>query len=360
MNKVLETPEKESKRGQFPNGEEQKRHFVSVIVATRNEEKHIGKLLDSLIGQTYPKDKFEVIIVDGMSKDRTLEVVEKYKDRLSIRTFENPRIRSTYAFNKGIDEAKGNLFMVVNAHSTLDRNFIEEDINTYYTVRRKEPMLAGVGGIYINRSENVFGRIVALMYNSFFTGARSCRYKMEPHFSDSLIFGVFDKEIVVSNGKFDEDFVGAGNDDELTKRLRSRGFKLYTDPKIVAHYSTRGSFGGFLKQTFNYGVAKGIIVRKGYHKIEWRNPASYWFIPASLLIYEILLLFLLGLFNTYLIPALIPFLLYWIVNVSVSFRLLIKTRNLLCISLPVMYFTLHNVLGVSSLMGLAFEKKAYS
>jgi glycosyltransferase involved in cell wall biosynthesis len=359
LNKVLVTPE-ESQRNQFPNGREQQRPFVSVIVATRNEEKHIGALLDSFANQTYPKNHFEVIIVDGMSKDRTLEIVEEYKDRLNIRVFENPRLRSTFAFNKGLDEAKGDLFMIVNGHSVLESGFIEEDINTFFQIRQNEPRLAGVGGIYINRSANVFGKIVALMYDSFFSGARSCRYCTKSHFSDSVIFGVFDKKMVISNGKFDEDFIGAGNDDELPLRLRSRGFKFYTNPHIIAYYSTRASFRGFLKQTFNYGVAKGLIVRKGYHEIEWRNPASYWFIPASLLIYEILLLFLLGLSNTYFIPALIPFLLYWIVDVSVSVQLLIKTRTLLCISLPVMYFTLHNVLGLSSLMGLALGKKAYS
>jgi glycosyltransferase involved in cell wall biosynthesis len=361
LNKVLETPEEESKRSQFTDRKEQQKPFVSVIVATRNEEKHIGKLLHSLIGQTYPKDRFEVIIVDGMSEDGTMQVIEEHKDpRLNSRVFENPRIRSTYAFNRGLDEAKGDLFIIASAHSVLNIDFIEKGVDTFLRMRRREPKLAGVGGILENKFENAFGKIVGLISCSFFSGARTCRYVGRPHFSDSVIFGLFDKNVVVSNGKFDEDFVGAGNDDELPLRLRSRGFKFYTNPEIVACYFPRNSFRSFVKQTFNYGVAKALIVRKGYRKIEWRNPASYWFIPASLLIYEILLLFLLGLSNTYLIPALIPFLLYWIVDVSVSLQLLIKTRTLLCITLPVMYFTLHNVLGLSSLIGLVFGKKAFS
>lgn len=337
-------------------GKEHQKPFISVIVATRNEEKYIGKLLGSLVNQTYPKDKFEVIVVDGMSEDMTLKIAEKYKDRLNLRVFKNAKIRSTYAFNKGIDEAKGDLFMIVGAHSVLCENFIEEDVNTFFRVREKEPKLAGVGGTVINKYENTFGKIVGLMYNSFFSGARSCRYIRKPHFSDSVIFGVYDKKIVESNGKFDEDFISKGNDDELPLRLRRRGYKFFTNPKIVAYYFPRNSFRNFLKQAFNYGVAKGLIVRKGYHDIEWFNPASFWFVPVSFLFYELFLFTFSGFSFTL---AFFPFILYWLINIFVSFNLLIETKSVLCIILPVMYFVLHNVLGLASLMGLVFGKKAF-
>ena len=339
--------------------EEQERPFLSVIIATRNEEKHIGKLLDSLVNQTYPKDCFEVLLVDGLSKDGTLKIVDMYKDRLSLRVFTNPRLKSTFAFNKGIDEAKGELFMVVNAHSTLREDFIEEDVNTFLRIRKKEPRLAGVGGIYINENNSAFGKLVGLLYYSSLSGARSCRYNMKPHFSDSVIFGVFDKKIVVENGKFDEDFIGAGNDDELTVRLYNRGYRFFTNPKIVAHYVTRSSFRKFIKQTYNYGVAKGIIVRKGNHKFEFLNTASLWFAPASLFIYEMLLLFLFAFSGFSVILAFIPFVLYWLLTVSVSINLLVKTKTPLCLFLAPMYFVFHNVLGLSSLLGLIFRKKAF-
>ncbi len=339
--------------------EESERPFLSIIVATRNEEKYIGKLLDSLVDQTYPKDRFEVIIVDGMSQDATLEIVKTYKHRLNLRILWNPRVRSTFGFNKGVDEARGDLFMIANAHSYLCEDFIEEDINTFIRVRRTEPRLAGVGGVYINEHKNTFGKLVGLLYYSSFSGASSCRYKSEPHFSNSVIFGAFDKKIVVSNGKFDEDFIGKGNDDELAKRLHKRKFKLFTNPRIVAHYFTRGSFAGFLKQTFNCGVAKGIIVRKGNYKPELLNPASFWFVPASFLLYEVFVLSLFALSGFSFALVFFPILLYWAVNFLVSFHLMTKTKSILCLVLPPMYFLFHNVLGLSSLLGLLFKKKAF-
>jgi glycosyltransferase involved in cell wall biosynthesis len=338
--------------------ETSERPFVSVIVAARNEEKHIGRLLDSLVNQTYPKDRFEVLVFDGMSQDSTLQIVKKYMGMLNLRVFENPKVKHVFAFNKGIEEAKGNLFMIVNAHSVLKEDFIEKDVTTFLKIRSIEHKLAGVGGICINIHENAFAKVIGLMYYSPFSGARSCRYSRKPHFSDSVIFGVFDKQVVLSNGKFDEDFI-VGQDDELPLRLRAKGFKFYTNPEIVAYYYTRSSFKGFVKQTFNYGVAKGLLVRKGYRHVEWFNPASFWFIPPSFFIYEIFLLILFLCLGFRYALAFAPLLLYGVISLLVSFHLLIRTKSILCIFLPLMYFVLHNILGIGSLMGLIRGKSSF-
>ncbi len=52
--------------------------FISVIVPCLNEERFISKCLDSILKQDYPKERLEVLIVDGMSKDRTREIVKQY------------------------------------------------------------------------------------------------------------------------------------------------------------------------------------------------------------------------------------------------------------------------------------------
>lgn len=60
--------------------EPEKQHFIkfSVIIPARNEEQNIGRLLETIILQSYPKDLFEVIVVDDHSADRTAEIAQKY------------------------------------------------------------------------------------------------------------------------------------------------------------------------------------------------------------------------------------------------------------------------------------------
>ena len=100
--------------------------FVSVIIPCRNEEKFIGKCLDSIIAQDYPKDKIEILVVDGRSTDRTREVVEGYTQRYPfIKILDNSKRITPVAMNIGIREAKGDVIILVNAHSILDKNFLK-------------------------------------------------------------------------------------------------------------------------------------------------------------------------------------------------------------------------------------------
>jgi len=53
--------------------------LVSIIIPCRNEERYIEKCLETILSQDYPKEKLEVLVVDGASEDRTKEVIEELK-----------------------------------------------------------------------------------------------------------------------------------------------------------------------------------------------------------------------------------------------------------------------------------------
>jgi len=59
--------------------------FVSIVVPCRNEEKYIGKCLDSLIYNDYPKNLIEIFVIDGMSEDNTKGIIEKYIEKYPIK-----------------------------------------------------------------------------------------------------------------------------------------------------------------------------------------------------------------------------------------------------------------------------------
>ncbi len=56
---------------------------ISVVIPARNEEKNIARCVESIGRQTYPKDKFEVIVVDDHSEDRTPEILKELQTRYS-------------------------------------------------------------------------------------------------------------------------------------------------------------------------------------------------------------------------------------------------------------------------------------
>jgi len=322
--------------------------FVSVIIPTRNEEKYIGKCLESLVSQTYPTDRFEVLVIDGMSEDRTLSVVTGFVGKINLRILENGKIKHVYALNQGIKEAKGDYFIIICGHSFTERDFIEKSINVFFRVKKKEPKLAVVGGSLEVVYENTFARLVSLLYSSQFSGGSSFWYSKDSHFAHTVVFGFYHKGVVEKIGCFDEDMI-KGQDFELNLRLVKKGYKLYYSPEIRAYYYARDSFSSFLKQSFDNGVAKGLCIRKGYF-----NPV--WFVPLAFVFYQLFLLNGFFVQSLELLVALfIPFVAYWIITVLVSLQLARKRGRSLF--LPVMFWILDNITGIGFLAGAVLGKK---
>lgn len=105
--------------------------FVSIIIPCRKEEKFIGKYLDSIIAQDFPKDKREILVADGMSNDKTREIIIEYiKQHQYIKLLDNPQKITPCAFNIGINESKAQFISIMGAHAEYPRQFISKGIET--------------------------------------------------------------------------------------------------------------------------------------------------------------------------------------------------------------------------------------
>ena len=69
--------------------------FVTVVVPARNEERYIERCLYSLAAQDYPRERLEVLVLDGMSTDETTRIVSRFaaESTLDLRLIENPRCK---------------------------------------------------------------------------------------------------------------------------------------------------------------------------------------------------------------------------------------------------------------------------
>ena len=107
---------------------------VSVIIAVRNEEINIGGLISLLEKQTFPKDLYEVIIVDDHSSDNTLDILKSLKPQnLSVVTLQLPDGITTKkkALETGIKAAKGKLIITTDADCRMNSSWIRSYASFY-------------------------------------------------------------------------------------------------------------------------------------------------------------------------------------------------------------------------------------
>lgn len=98
---------------------------ISIITACYNAEKTIEQTIQSVVNQTY--DNLEYIIVDGASTDRTMEIVNKYKDYIDI-IISEPDNGIYDAFNKGIKAATGDYINFMNADDYFSNNNVIKEV----------------------------------------------------------------------------------------------------------------------------------------------------------------------------------------------------------------------------------------
>ena len=104
---------------------------ISIITPCFNSEKTIKNTLESVLNQTY--DNYEYIIVDGKSTDKTLEIINEYKDKFGAKlTVISEKDKGIYdAMNKGIRNATGDLIGIVNSDDYYEKDTLEKVVKTY-------------------------------------------------------------------------------------------------------------------------------------------------------------------------------------------------------------------------------------
>lgn len=283
------------------------KYYVSVIIPVRNECLHIEKCLSQLVKQTYPQEKFEVLVIDGMSTDGTREIVERFKtqgpgtevegERLETKSYEMPTIRlidnpkgqRTSALNIGIREAKGDIVMRIDGRTIVPSDYIEKCIRTLL-----ETEADNVGGVLKPLTGSTTQKAIGIALTCpFGVGNSWYRIGSKSGFVDTVYLFCSWKSLFERVGLFDEESPVISEDSDINQRIRKAGGKVYLKKEIVAYYYPRNNFKDLRKLYFRYGGAKAGNLIKRRKLTAWRQVVP----PAFLLI--LVTLPVLGIFNKF-------------------------------------------------------------
>ncbi len=251
---------------------------VTIVIPCYNEEKTIRMLLDALARQTYPLVGMEVVIADGMSEDNTKGVIAEFQAQnpeLPVRVVDNPKRHIPAALNIGIEAARGDYIIRLDAHS----------------VPHPEYVARSIAGLEMNRGENVGGvwrivpgadtpvaaAIAAAASHPLGVGDAKYRYADTAGEADTVPFGAFRKAYLLEIGGYDET-LHTNEDYELNTRIRNAGGKLWLDPDIKVQYYARPTLRQLAAQYWRYGYWKVVMLRRYPGSLRWRQALPPLFV----------------------------------------------------------------------------------
>jgi succinoglycan biosynthesis protein ExoA len=310
--------------------------MVSVIVACRNEEGFIKKCLDSILAQDYPRDKYEILVVDGMSNDGTRRILNEYADRhANLKVIDNPARITPKAFNLGIQNSRGEIISLASAHSTFSKNYISrcvEYLNKTGADSVGGPMRA-VGNDYKSRA-------IAYAYNSPFGlgGGKAHNHELEGEV-EGVYPGCWPRRVFERVGLFDERLI-RNQDIEFEARLRKSGGRIFMTPAIKTEYYCRPDLKGLWIQNFRNGLWNVRTSRISPGTLRLRHFVPLFFVLALLMGWMVMPLWL-AMIGSYL-------LLSFFFSLGVAMRYGLRHLPIM----PMIFLTLHLSYGLGTLAGI--------
>ncbi len=259
--------------------------FITIVIPVRNEEAHLKAVLQSLLDQEYPRDRYEILVTDGNSVDGTARIVEQIKNAsvTRVKILPNPLQLSSAGRNVGVRHSAGDLIFFVDGHCHIPSKTLLRDAVTLFEktgadcLCRPQPLHMG---------ENDF----------FQKGVAQARATALGHGRDSTIFdltyegpinpssagALYRRSVFDRVGPYDESF-DAAEDVEFNHRVFKSGLVSYISPRLAIEYQPRENFGALWGQMVRYGKGRCRLIKKHHDAFSFSQ-----IIPTMLLIWLLL------------------------------------------------------------------------
>lgn len=228
---------------------------ISVIVPTYNRKALLKYCLDSLLAQTYPKDRYEIIIADDGSNDGTEEVVKGTAKTTVARVgyFKQPNKGPATARNLGIKKATGEIIAFIDDDCIADKEWLNNIMECFNN------SVAGVEGKVVSEGKTPFTHQVENLKGNLYLTA-NIAYK---------------NEVLLGVGLFDEGFPYAGGEDwDLAFKILEKGKKIrFSENAIVTHPSKELGLKEWVRTTWIQWATVAKLYKR--HKELWAKTTGH-------------------------------------------------------------------------------------
>lgn len=210
---------------------------VSIIIATLNNEQTIEGCLRSILRMDYPKKRYEVLIMDGCSKDSTLQIAQKYP----VKIFSQPQTAPA-AYNYALNKTKSEIIGIIDADAKVERGWLRKLIRHF-----KDPQVAGVSGtIETWNKESILPRCIGYDLNYRYNRLRKDVKRI------ATMNLLLRKSVIEEVGGFNED-LPTQYDTDIGFRITQEGYRIILESEAKCYHFHRPTLLGYFRQQLKYG-----------------------------------------------------------------------------------------------------------
>ena len=241
---------------------------ISVVIVTHNEENNIRTCLESVLKQAPTGGNWEIIVVDGKSQDNTVKFVhemQKTSDRIRLITNEKQQIAA--GRNLGIEASRCPFIAFTDADCVVPKNWLKQLSAEYERLNLTDQKIAGVGGGNVPFDNGaIFSQALGLYLDAFLGSFNSVQGRnfAEVKRVESLagLNALYQKDLLIKEGLFDEKLGNISEDADLNFRLRKKDYTLYFIPDLSVSHKLRPTLFSWLRNMARYGQGRAILACK--------------------------------------------------------------------------------------------------
>ncbi len=233
---------------------------VSIVIAVRNEEHSIESLIIDLLNQNYPKNLFEIIIVDDHSTDNTCAVIKKYPEIIQLT---NKGTGKKEAITTAVLQSKSELIVTTDADCLMHSNWLASMVDAY--IQNNAVMVCGPVKIQKNTSTSTFlYQLQALEFHSLIELSAAYIKRKQPFTCNGANLAYKRLMFNEVKGYHDNQNIASGDDEFLMHKLATKGKIVFAQnhDAIVTTQSV-SSFKDYLQQRIRW-ASKHKLYKKHY------------------------------------------------------------------------------------------------
>lgn len=252
----------------------EKSPFVTVIIPAYNEQGGIEDTIRSALSLNYPRDKFEVIVVDDGSKDKTFDLASKFKQQ-GVRVFSKKNGGKGSALNLGLKNAKGVYVATMDADTIVQPDVLLKMLP--YFENKQVMSVTPSMGVYKPRS--IWQRVQQIEYYLGVFLRKSFASINAIHITPGA-FSVYRKSFFDKYGGYDEHNIT--EDMEIALRIQSHNFIIENEPRAAIYTLAPKSFRALLVQRRRWytGLVKNLWAYRRLFGLK-KGPLGFLVLPVS-------------------------------------------------------------------------------